>query len=85
MKRVLPWILALLCLGWAVAGLLPKSAEGIDIDGFGRLPVLLNGRIQPFDSVARNSLLEIRTRQTVRVEGGQMSAMEWLLEVISEP
>jgi hypothetical protein len=85
MKRVVPWILALLCLGWAVGGFFQKTPEGFHVDRFGRLPVLLNGRIQPFDSVARNSLLEIRTRQTVPGEDGKMSAMEWLLELMSAP
>jgi len=33
------------------------------------LPVLLNGRIQPLDSVARNSLLQIRSTGSVPLEG----------------
>ncbi len=85
MKRFLPWILAALCLLWAADGLVPRNPAGFDIDGFGRLPVLLNGRIQPFDSVARNSLLEIRTRQSARVDGRKMPAMEWLLELMTRP
>jgi len=85
MKRVLPWILASLCLLWAVSTLFPRKAPGFDIEGFGQLPVLLNGRIQPFDSVARNSLLEIRTRQSARVDGRKMPAMEWLLELMTRP
>src|SRR5439155_17875450 len=35
---------------------------------FGRLPVLMNGRIQPFDTVARNSLLQIRSTADVPLE-----------------
>jgi ABC-type transport system involved in cytochrome c biogenesis permease subunit len=49
----------------------------------------MDGRFQPFDSVARNSLLQIRARQTVAVDenGGPqtMTAMEWLLEVMMKP
>jgi ABC-type transport system involved in cytochrome c biogenesis permease subunit len=58
----------------------------------------LNGRIQPFDSVARNALLEIRTRQNAYVEEPaqgegadgalrkrKMPAMEWLLELMTRP
>jgi len=85
MKQVLPWILALLCLGWAGSGFFSKTTEGADVETFGSLPVLLNGRIQPFDSVARNSLLEIRTRQSVRTDEGKMPAMEWLLELMTQP
>ena len=35
---------------------------------FGRLPVTFNGRVKPMDSVARNSLLEIREKQTLNTE-----------------
>ncbi len=46
----------------------------------------MDGRFQPFDSVARNSLLQIRTKQTVPLDNGQtMSATEWLLEVLMKP
>jgi ABC-type transport system involved in cytochrome c biogenesis permease subunit len=84
-KKALPWILAALCLVWAASGLFPRKARGFDVAAFGRLPVLLNGRIQPFDSVARNALLEIRTRQSVRTEHGQLPAMDWLLELMTQP
>lgn len=85
MKRFIPFILAALCLAWAAGGLMPKKVDGFDVEGFGRLPVLINGRVQPFDSVARNSLLEIRTRQSVRIADGKLSAMEWLLELMTRP
>jgi ABC-type transport system involved in cytochrome c biogenesis permease subunit len=78
-------MLALLCLVWAGSGLFPPPPRGFDVDSFGRLPVLMNGRIQPFDTVARNALLEIRTRQTVRTEQGRMTAMAWLLELMTQP
>jgi ABC-type transport system involved in cytochrome c biogenesis permease subunit len=49
----------------------------------------MDGRFQPFDSVARNSLLQIRTKQTVVAgENGKtqtLSASEWLLEVMMKP
>ena len=49
----------------------------------GRLPVLAYGRIKPLDTVARNSLLIIHGRQTVRIEDGRtISAIEWLSEVL---
>ena len=37
---------------------------------FGRLPVLLNGRIKPLDTVARNSLLIIHGKQTLQRRTG---------------
>ncbi len=74
---------------WALSGLLQPPETGFDVRAFGKLPVLMNGRFQPFDSVARNSLLQIRTKQTVRAEENgksrTMSAMDWLLEVMMKP
>jgi ABC-type transport system involved in cytochrome c biogenesis permease subunit len=49
----------------------------------------MNGRFQPFDSVARNSLLQIRAKQTVYEKTGgraqTLSATDWLLEVMMKP
>ena len=48
--------------------------------------MLLNGRIQPLDSVGRNALLVMRGKQTVALENGKkLPASEWLLEVLMKP
>jgi len=87
MKRWMPWLVAVLALGYAVSHFRPARDPGFAVSEFGRLPVVFNGRLQPFDSVARNSLLQIRGKQTVREEGkpGTLSAMEWLLEAMADP
>ncbi|MCX8157255.1 MAG: cytochrome c biogenesis protein CcsA [Verrucomicrobiae bacterium] len=87
MKKNLPWILLSLGVLYVLSGLRPMPKPGgFELSEFGRLPVLSNGRVQPLDSVARNSLLQIRTRQTVYVPGrGSMPATEWLLEVFTQP
>ncbi len=81
--------LAVIALAWAVAKLVPPRmpANGLDIEAFGRLPVVFNGRVLPFDSVARNSLLQIRGKQTLREAGGgrALSATDWLLELMTQP
>lgn len=68
--RWLPWlIVGVFALELALA-LRPVRSKGeVDIAGFGRLPVLLNGRVQPLDSVARNALLQIRGNTDVPLEG----------------
>jgi len=82
MKKWFPWILTSLCAAWILASLFPASEKGFKTREFGKLPVLLNGRVQPMDSVARNALLEIRNKQSVALENGQkLNATEWLLEV----
>ena len=48
----------------------PKAAEGaFDHHAYGKLPVLLGGRIKPMDSVARNSLLQIAGQQKIALDG----------------
>jgi ABC-type transport system involved in cytochrome c biogenesis permease subunit len=86
MKKWLPWIITALCAMWIVSALRPKPEKEFHTRAFGRLPVLLNGRIQPMDSVARNSLLQFRSRQSIALEGGRkLTAIEWLLEVMMKP
>jgi ABC-type transport system involved in cytochrome c biogenesis permease subunit len=58
------------------------TSAGFGMQKFGRLPVLLNGRIKPLDTVARTSLLIIHGRQTLRTDHGTLSAIDWLAEVL---
>ena len=83
MKRLVPWIVLSVFALWVIASLRPPPNVGeFRTTDFGRLPVLLNGRVQPLDSVARNALLMIRTRQTVPDEqGGTLSALAWFMEL----
>ena len=86
MKKWLPWILTGLCAAWFLSGAqAPKPRNGFNVAAWGRLPVLLNGRVQPLDSVARNSLLSMSGASTVRTTNGALSATEWLLEAMTDP
>ena len=99
MKKIVPWIVVGVFALWVLAGLRPPAGKtAFDLTDFGRLPVLLNGRVQPIDSVARNALLQIRTRQAfAEVKNPaapwwkpsekytRMSALEWFLELAAKP
>lgn len=52
---------------------------------FGDLPVLNGGRIKPLDSVARNALLVLSGKQTIRLNDRPMSATAWLLDMSFKP
>ncbi|HEX9045378.1 MAG TPA: cytochrome c biogenesis protein CcsA [Verrucomicrobiae bacterium] len=60
---------------------------------FGQLPVTANGRIEPMDSLARNSLMLIREKQTLNTEPWKewnehpkiVPATEWLANVMMNP
>ena len=69
---IIPWIvLGLFTLFFAVKPVVspPKVKEGYDYHAFGKLPVLLGGRIKPMDTVARTSLLQIAGQQRIALEG----------------
>ena len=87
MKRWMPWILVAVFALWFISGAqAPKPKDGFDLAAFGRLPVLLDGRLQPLDSVARNSLLSISGKSVVRLtNAGPLSANEWLLDTMTRP
>src|ERR1017187_9531458 len=68
MKRWIPLILVIVMAGWVLSGLRQPPETGFHTRDFGKLPVLMDGRFQPFDSVARNSLLQIRTKSTVSLQ-----------------
>lgn len=66
MKKFVPLIVLLLGAAWLLSTLFPRQpASEFDLDGFGRLPVLANGRIKPLDTVARSTLLQLQGRQRV--------------------
>jgi cytochrome c-type biogenesis protein CcsB len=87
MKRFIPLFVLLLGAGYLGLTLLPPRSTGeFDLRAFARLPVLLNGRVQPFDTVARNSLLLMQGRQRFIAPDGQtLAPAEWLLDVLFNP
>ena len=86
MKRFLP--LALLVLGalYLASPLFKKSKSDFDLEAFGRIPVVANGRTKPLDSVARNTLLLLQGRQrVVTPEKVTLTPTQWLLDVFFRP
>src|SRR5262249_11264632 len=87
MKRFLPWIISLAFGVWVIAKMLPSRPEvGFDVADFGQLPVLVDGRVMPMDSLARISLSIIRGHQTYEAADGKKTpAIRWLLETLMVP
>jgi ABC-type transport system involved in cytochrome c biogenesis permease subunit len=85
MKRFIPAIVFGFALLWIAASFRPpKSAsEDVDLAKFGKIPVLVGGRVKPLDTVARNSLLIIHGKQTLRlVNEKQIAALHWLTDTL---
>jgi len=89
----LPLILTAALAAWFLSTLYPPSNPGFAFNEFGKLPLVFNGRLKPMDSLARNSLLEIREKQTLNIEPWKdwnqdpkiISATEWLINVMMNP
>ena len=96
MKKILRWlpqILTVIAAACFLATLSPPQDTSFAFNSFGELPVVFNGRLKPMDSLARNSLLEIREKQTLNTEPWKgwnedpkmISATEWLINVMMNP
>ena len=85
MKRFLPALIFVFALLWVASSWRsPQTAAGdLDLITFGKLPVLVGGRVKPLDTVARNSLLIIHGKQTARRATGEpLTAMRWLTDTL---
>ena len=93
MKRWLPLIFVVVAAAGFLSTLRPPPDTDFGYSEFGRLPLVFNGRLKPMDSLARNSLLEIRQKQTLNLEPWKdwnekpkiIPAVEWLAAVTMNP
>ena len=90
MKKLVPLVVLLLGAAYLVAGLFPPRTPGeFDLDAFGRLPALLNGRLKPLDTVARTTLLILQGRQRVATPENSTplvsSPTAWLADMLFSP
>jgi ABC-type transport system involved in cytochrome c biogenesis permease subunit len=84
--RFLPHaVLGLAVLYWLAGFVPPKSELPIDVNSFAQLPALNGGRVKPLDTIARTSLLVLSGKQTLSLESGRKSAIEWLMDVMFMP
>ncbi|MFP6769493.1 MAG: cytochrome c biogenesis protein CcsA [Planctomycetaceae bacterium] len=78
-----PLIVVVLTVLWLGSRMRPpKVATGApNVHALGRLPVVYQGRVKPFDTLARNSLRVISGRNTYRdADGNSQPAIRWLLD-----
>lgn len=86
------WLVPLAVVVLAVVYLASKAAPAshdsstMNLTLFGELPLVYEGRVKPFDTLARNSLRVISNRETfVDAHGDKQPAIRWLLDVIASP
>ncbi len=87
MKKSVPWIISLVLLFWAVSKMMPpKETPGLDLNGFGKLPVLVGGRVMPLDTLARISLSEWNHHGTYTAKDGKaVPPSQGLMDILMLP
>jgi ABC-type transport system involved in cytochrome c biogenesis permease subunit len=88
MKRFFPLLALLVAVAWvATSWLPPKVAQDEpDLVTFGKIPVLVGGRVKPLDTVARNSLLIIHGKESLGLANGdEITALHWLADLLFKP
>jgi ABC-type transport system involved in cytochrome c biogenesis permease subunit len=92
MKKWIPLLVTALVALWPIYVLIPKhdSADRFAYHAFGSLPVLTNGRIQPLDSLARNSMLQLHDKQSLATtpwdsHSEYLTPVQWLMEMFMNP
>jgi cytochrome c-type biogenesis protein CcsB len=87
MKKLFPWAVFLGGLAFVASGLFPSHTKSAyDLESFAHIPILVNGRIKPLDTVARTTLLGSQDRQTVYLKDKtELTPVEWLLDVAFRP
>jgi len=81
--KILAFVIALLIAAPMIKPLVSKQDSGAAI--LGKMTVQEGGRVKPLDSVARANLLILRGKQSVRVDGEKLSAIEWMLDMLFYP
>ncbi|HEX2972255.1 MAG TPA: cytochrome c biogenesis protein ResB [Tepidisphaeraceae bacterium] len=82
----LPAMMAGVCVVYLVGRLrTPEQLTGFDIRSFATLPISYEGRVQPLDSLARNSLKILSGREAAKTESGRVPAIYWLADMFARP
>jgi ABC-type transport system involved in cytochrome c biogenesis permease subunit len=93
MKKWIPLALVALFAIYLAGKVMPKRETDFGWQQFGRIPVMANGRFQPIDSLARNSLLQLREKASALTstvhkgpnKGRSLPANEWIAEMLFKP
>jgi ABC-type transport system involved in cytochrome c biogenesis permease subunit len=81
-----PLAVVLVCAIWVASSARPRHTpvDQMQLEEFGRLPLVYEGREKPFDTVARNMLRYLSGKQTFVDENGQTQpAVKWFLDVVA--
>jgi ABC-type transport system involved in cytochrome c biogenesis permease subunit len=85
-SRFLPWGIAGVTGAYLLILMLPPSPSSskMNLDEFGKIPIVDGGRVKPIDTLARINLMIVSERQTFKDESDhEQPAVKWLLDVMT--
>lgn len=85
-RDIFPWCVVLVAGVYLAMMARPARDDGAyQLQLLGRVPVSADGRVKPLDTVARNSLMILSGKQTLRIDGQRQPAIRWLADVLARP
>ena len=93
MAALMPLVVGLLFVFALLSTMWPhrSDSEKIDLAAFGQLPVIAEGRVKPFDTLARNTLRVISNKESFKDPDPKrpgktvtLPAIRWLLDVMTQ-
>jgi ABC-type transport system involved in cytochrome c biogenesis permease subunit len=87
-SRFVPWFALIVATSYLAIVMAPAAdpSGGMHLQEFAQIPIVDHGRVKPFDTFARNSLMAISEKQTFTDKSGNhQPAVKWLLDVVTTP
>ena len=84
--RWFPFGMVFLCGIWILSTMRPASLpdDGMDLNAFGKLPIVYEGRVKPLDTLARTSLRRLSAKQMFYDKNdNRQPAIRWLLDLMA--
>ena len=81
-----PTVVLLVGISWIATRAVPRAEQTgeFQVDAFATLPIIYQGRVKPFDTLALNSLRIISEKAAFKdLDGKTQPAQKWLLETIA--
>ncbi len=81
-----PWLVVAVLVGWVASKAIPPrpAADAMNLYEFGKLPVMFEGRVKPFDTLAHALNTISETQEYVDDDGNRKPAAWWLLDLMSD-
>lgn len=76
----------LILVSFLISGFLTTYGNSLQkFDDLGKITIQANGRMKPMDTYARNLLLSVHHKSSIKIDGKKVPAIRWLAHLLSNP